>query len=98
MLASRLHQFSIFPAIGNALSTEGLGDETGLEKRSYSAPYRVHQLGTKEREKCKSMSQNNGRTKRSEKGLLTPDNCVVAFIDHQPQMLWRFEFRPPDDH
>ena len=28
------------------------------------------------------------RTKRSEKGLLTPDNCVVAFIDHQPQMLF----------
>jgi nicotinamidase-related amidase len=30
----------------------------------------------------------NGRTKRSEKGLLTPDNCVVALIDHQPQMLF----------
>jgi hypothetical protein len=28
------------------------------------------------------------RTKRSEKGLLTPDNCVVALIDHQPQMLF----------
>ncbi len=28
------------------------------------------------------------RMKRSEKGLLTPDNCVVAFIDHQPQMLF----------
>jgi nicotinamidase-related amidase len=27
------------------------------------------------------------RTKRSEKGLLTPDNCVVAIIDLQPQML-----------
>ena len=25
---------------------------------------------------------------RSEKGLLTPDNCVVALIDHQPQMLF----------
>ena len=34
------------------------------------------------------MSQNNGRVKRTEKGLLTPDNCVVAFIDHQPQMLF----------
>lgn len=34
------------------------------------------------------MSQNNGSAKRSEKGLLTPDNCVVAFIDHQPQMLF----------
>ena len=34
------------------------------------------------------MSQNNGRTKRSEKGLLTPDNCVVAIIDLQPQMLF----------
>jgi nicotinamidase-related amidase len=36
----------------------------------------------------KPMSQNNGRVKRTEKGLLTPDNCVVAFIDHQPQMLF----------
>ena len=34
------------------------------------------------------MSQNNGTSKRSEKGLLTPDNCVVALIDHQPQMLF----------
>ena len=28
------------------------------------------------------------RNKRSEKGLLTPDNCVVAIIDLQPQMLF----------
>ena len=28
------------------------------------------------------------RVKRSEKGLLTPDNCVVAIIDLQPQMLF----------
>lgn len=28
------------------------------------------------------------RPKLSEKGLLTPDNCVMAFIDHQPQMLF----------
>jgi nicotinamidase-related amidase len=34
------------------------------------------------------VSQNNGSAKRSEKGLLTPDNCVVALIDHQPQMLF----------
>lgn len=34
------------------------------------------------------MSQNVGRAKRSEKGLLTPDNCVVALIDFQPQMLF----------
>jgi 3,4-dihydroxy-2-butanone 4-phosphate synthase len=34
------------------------------------------------------MSSNNGRAKLSEKGLLTPDNCVVALIDHQPQMLF----------
>src|SRR4028118_704287 len=26
--------------------------------------------------------------KRSEKGLLTPDNCLVAMIDLQPQMLF----------
>ena len=34
------------------------------------------------------MAQNTGRAKRSEKGLLTPDNCVVAIIDLQPQMLF----------
>jgi nicotinamidase-related amidase len=34
------------------------------------------------------MSSNNGRAKLSEKGLLTPDNCVVALIDYQPQMLF----------
>src|SRR5205809_1131902 len=28
------------------------------------------------------------RMKRSEKGLLTPDNCVVTIIDLQPQMLF----------
>jgi nicotinamidase-related amidase len=34
------------------------------------------------------MSSSNGKVKLSEKGLLTPDNCVVALIDHQPQMLF----------
>jgi len=34
------------------------------------------------------MSQPNGRPQLSEKGLLTPDNCVVAVIDLQPQMLF----------
>jgi nicotinamidase-related amidase len=34
------------------------------------------------------MVQQTGRAKRSEKGLLTPDNCVVAMIDLQPQMLF----------
>src|SRR5437867_12711016 len=34
------------------------------------------------------MAQPNARSKRSEKGLLTPDNCVVALIDLQPQMLF----------
>lgn len=28
------------------------------------------------------------RAKRSEKGLLTPDNCVLTLIDFQPQMLF----------
>jgi nicotinamidase-related amidase len=35
-----------------------------------------------------SYSSNGNRPNLSEKGLLTPDNCVVAFIDHQPQMLF----------
>jgi nicotinamidase-related amidase len=39
-------------------------------------------------EKEEAMSQDNGRPKLSEKGLLTPDTCVVAIIDLQPQMLF----------
>jgi nicotinamidase-related amidase len=35
-----------------------------------------------------SYSSNGNRSRLSEKGLLTPDNCVVALIDHQPQMLF----------
>ena len=34
------------------------------------------------------MSQGHDRPKLSEKGLLTPDNCVVAIIDLQPQMMF----------
>jgi len=34
------------------------------------------------------MAKNGLLKKRSEKGLLTPDNCVVAFVDLQPQMLF----------
>jgi len=34
------------------------------------------------------MSKGKSLAKRSEKGLLTPDNCVVAMIDLQPQMLF----------
>ena len=34
------------------------------------------------------MPQKAHLAKRSEKGLLTPDNCVVAIIDLQPQMLF----------
>ena len=34
------------------------------------------------------MPSTNGRAKRTEKGLLTPDNCVVTLIDLQPQMLF----------
>jgi nicotinamidase-related amidase len=34
------------------------------------------------------MTMNTPRIARSEKGLLTPDNCAVAMIDLQPQMLF----------
>jgi nicotinamidase-related amidase len=34
------------------------------------------------------MSESKPRSKLSEKGLLTPENCVVAIIDLQPQMLF----------
>src|ERR1700722_9417461 len=35
-----------------------------------------------------SYSSNGNRPKLSEKGLFAPDNCVVALIDHQGQMLF----------
>ena len=34
------------------------------------------------------MTPDGKHAKRSEKGLLTPDNCVVTLIDLQPQMLF----------
>jgi nicotinamidase-related amidase len=34
------------------------------------------------------MSQTNRLAARSEKGLLTPDNCAVVVIDIQPQMIF----------
>jgi nicotinamidase-related amidase len=34
------------------------------------------------------MTQPRTHAKRSEKGLLTPDNCVLTMIDLQPQMLF----------
>src|SRR3954470_22773256 len=34
------------------------------------------------------MPEKDTRIKLSEKGLLTPDNCVLALIDLQPQMLF----------
>jgi nicotinamidase-related amidase len=34
------------------------------------------------------MSRQTARAKRSEKGLLTPDNCLITLIDLQPQMLF----------
>ena len=34
------------------------------------------------------MSRSTALAPRSEKGLLTPDNCVVALVDLQPQMLF----------
>jgi nicotinamidase-related amidase len=35
-----------------------------------------------------TMYSFSGRPKRSEKGLLTPDNCLLTLIDLQPQMLF----------
>ena len=47
-------------------------------------------------------SAPGNRPRLSEKGLLTPDNSVVALVDHQPQMLFgvteppRAQTRPGD--
>jgi nicotinamidase-related amidase len=35
-----------------------------------------------------AQQSNGSRPKLSEKGLLTPDNCVITLIDLQPQMLF----------
>src|SRR5260370_3203230 len=46
------------------------------------------------KKKHKAMPNKTSIAKRSEKGLLTPDNCVVTIIDLQPQMLfgvWNFD-------
>src|SRR5216684_4548782 len=40
------------------------------------------------KKKHKTMPNKTSIAKRSEKGLLTPDNCVVTIIDLQPQMLF----------
>jgi len=40
------------------------------------------------KKKHKAMPNKTLIAKRSEKGLLTPDNCVVTIIDLQPQMLF----------
>jgi len=34
----------------------------------------------------------------SEKGLLTPDNCVLALIAIRPNAVWNKQFRPPGNH
>jgi nicotinamidase-related amidase len=57
----------------------------GMERRlhsSRSSTFKIRNSIKRNEEKTMSL------VKRSEKGLLTPDNCVVAFIDHQPQMLF----------
>jgi nicotinamidase-related amidase len=36
----------------------------------------------------KTFGNSSGKVTLSEKGLLTPDNCVVVLIDLQPQMLF----------
>ena len=30
----------------------------------------------------------------SDKGLLTPENCTVIFVDHQPQMFFGINVQP----
>src|SRR4249920_3042396 len=55
--------------------------------RRASSSRRRERIKTLEKEES-IMAQQTGRAKRSEKGLLTPDNCVVAIIDLQPQMMF----------
>src|SRR5438132_4881725 len=66
----------------SCLYRNGIHDEL-MEFRSWNESQKT-QLTSK----GEAMPNDNVQTKRSEKGLLTPDNCVVALIDHQPQMLF----------
>jgi nicotinamidase-related amidase len=61
--------------------------QLSLRSRSSRSTYKRWYLQYK-KEKCMSYSSNGNRPRLSEKGLLTPDNCVVALIDHQGQMLF----------
>jgi nicotinamidase-related amidase len=71
------------PTSGDALSLSELQSVEATERRKIREGQSLVQMN-----KENAMSQSQGRTPRSEKGLLTPDNCVVALIDHQPQMLF----------
>src|SRR5260370_23709851 len=70
------------------LGPEGGQRSDGNTRTEWNAKTRPKaDLTTLEREE--RMSPTTGLAKRSEKGLLTPDNCVVTLIDFQPQMLFR---------
>src|SRR5258705_10591239 len=61
----------------------GVGHAVAFPRRD--SPMRSIERGIRNR---MAQQSSNARPKLSEKGLLTPDNCVVALIDHQPQMLF----------
>jgi nicotinamidase-related amidase len=64
---------------------------TDIACKIVTARIGIEILCSRQVDKEKSMAQqssNGSRPKLTEKGLLTPDNCVVALIDHQPQMLF----------
>ena len=75
-----LSEVTTHSSVVSALNETDLGTDEGMPQTRHQS----RDLSIKEN----AMSQSNGKAPRSEKGLLTPDNCVVALIDHQPQMLF----------
>jgi nicotinamidase-related amidase len=81
------------PNVHFLLKTDGLPILTrmsalGTQLLSLIAPASRLSIERGIRNRMAQQSSNGNRTKLSEKGLLTPDNCVVALIDHQGQMLF----------
>src|SRR5712691_4146021 len=82
----------------NSLWAGGCANTAGgsvIDRNSVDAGFEIREPTSRVRgltfipfKKEKGMSQQSGGAKRSEKGLLTPDNCVVTLIDLQPQMLF----------
>jgi nicotinamidase-related amidase len=82
-----MNELSRNPAAMNVAGHRPANSHSRFRSRSRDQLMTARVASTKRRNGM-SYSSNGNRPKLSEKGLLTPDNCVVALIDHQGQMLF----------